>query len=125
MAPNYLSEKYKVRKEMNNILYEVTLHVMPFHKEYPGLSVHFDHNDEVYFFRSDRLVYNNINGVILQREHLCSIEDLCFMTIRSDATIEISRKNGIPVYVTFLTVPDMISFVSVCDGYYRYFSVLY
>lgn len=47
MAPNYLSEKYKVRKEVDSILYEVTLHVMPFHKEYPGLSIYFDHNNEV------------------------------------------------------------------------------
>ncbi|KZC14013.1 Tyrosine-protein kinase JAK2 [Dufourea novaeangliae] len=50
---------------------------------------------------------------------LCAIEDLCFVSIRQDNTVEISRKNGIPSYLKFAKNALLISFVSALDGYYR------
>ncbi|XP_033312196.1 tyrosine-protein kinase hopscotch isoform X1 [Bombus bifarius] len=50
---------------------------------------------------------------------LCAIEDLCFVSIRQDNTVEISRKNGIPSYLIFLNNAILVSFVSALDGYYR------
>ncbi|XP_077293855.1 tyrosine-protein kinase hopscotch [Arctopsyche grandis] len=100
LAPNYLSEDYDVRIERNNSFYDVKLYVMPFHKEQPGLRIYFEKRKEW--------------------EHLCTIDELCFMSMRRDSnTIEISRKNGIPVYLMFPIKADMFSFVSLCDGYYR------
>ncbi|KAK9304330.1 hypothetical protein QLX08_004310 [Tetragonisca angustula] len=50
---------------------------------------------------------------------LCAIEDLCFVSIRQDNTVEISRKNGIPSYLKFSKNALLMSFVSALDGYYR------
>ncbi|XP_015116546.1 tyrosine-protein kinase hopscotch [Diachasma alloeum] len=50
---------------------------------------------------------------------LCAIEDLCFISIRQDSTVEVSRKNGIPSYLKFSTNALLTSFVSALDGYYR------
>ncbi|XP_029033401.1 tyrosine-protein kinase hopscotch isoform X4 [Osmia bicornis bicornis] len=50
---------------------------------------------------------------------LCAIEDLCFVSIRQDNTVEISRKNGIPSYLKFSKSTFLMSFVSALDGYYR------
>lgn len=50
---------------------------------------------------------------------LCAIEDLCFVSIRQDSTVEVSRKNGIPSYLKFGTNALLMSFVSSLDGYYR------
>ncbi|XP_012288894.1 tyrosine-protein kinase hopscotch [Orussus abietinus] len=50
---------------------------------------------------------------------LCAIEDLCFVSIRQDSTVEVSRKNGIPSYLKFGTISLLMSFVSALDGYYR------
>lgn len=50
---------------------------------------------------------------------ICTFEDLGFISIRKDGTVEISRKNGIPFYMKFNNVPAMYSFVSLLDGYYR------
>ncbi|OAD58872.1 Tyrosine-protein kinase hopscotch [Eufriesea mexicana] len=50
---------------------------------------------------------------------LCAIEDLCFVSIRQDNTVEISRKNGIPSYLKFSKNSLLMSFVSALDGYYR------
>ncbi|XP_076665720.1 tyrosine-protein kinase hopscotch isoform X1 [Andrena cerasifolii] len=50
---------------------------------------------------------------------LCAIEDLCFVSIRQDNTVEISRKNGIPSYLKFAKNALLMSFVSALDGYYR------
>ncbi|XP_043290064.1 tyrosine-protein kinase JAK2 isoform X2 [Venturia canescens] len=50
---------------------------------------------------------------------LCAFEDLCFISIRQDSTVEVSRKNGIPSYLKFGTNSLLMSFVSSLDGYYR------
>ncbi|KAK2578134.1 hypothetical protein KPH14_012606 [Odynerus spinipes] len=50
---------------------------------------------------------------------LCAIEDLCFISIRQDSTVEVSRKTGIPSYLKFATNNLLMSFVSALDGYYR------
>jgi len=39
MAPNYLSEEYKVIFDRNNVLDDGTLYVMPFHTDQPGLRI--------------------------------------------------------------------------------------
>ena len=51
---------------------------------------------------------------------LCSIQELCFISVQMVAkTVEISRKNGIPHYLTFKSDLLLRSFVSLLDGYYR------
>ncbi|KAF7995940.1 hypothetical protein HCN44_007047 [Aphidius gifuensis] len=50
---------------------------------------------------------------------LCTIEELCFISIRKDCTVEISKKNGIPSYLKFPSNSSLLSFVSALDGYYR------
>ncbi|KFM64637.1 Tyrosine-protein kinase hopscotch, partial [Stegodyphus mimosarum] len=39
--------------------------------------------------------------------------------MRNDETVEISRQNGVPQYLQFNGKPQMHSFVSLLDGYYR------
>jgi Janus kinase 2 len=51
--------------------------------------------------------------------HVCSIEELCFITVRSDGSMEIARKTGIPIYFKFGSILSMFSLVSLLDGYYR------
>lgn len=51
--------------------------------------------------------------------HLCTIEELCYISVRKDGTVEISRKNGIPFSLKFNSIFAMLSFVSLLDGYYR------
>ena len=59
-----------------------------------------------------------ICDLLKQWEHICKIDDLCFVSIRDD-TAEIARKNGIPVCFKFKTQEEVQSYVSHLDGYYR------
>lgn len=50
--------------------------------------------------------------------HLCCIEDLVFVTTRSqDLTVEVSRKTGIPCYFKLSTTEELESFVGCLTGY--------
>ncbi|GLH06136.1 Tyrosine-protein kinase Abl [Gryllus bimaculatus] len=99
MAPNYLSEDFKVLSDEGGSVRSVFVNVNPFHKEEPGI----------------RLCYDGKK----QWLHLCTIEELIYISVRNDGTVEISRKNGIPTYFKFRSIPLMFSFVSLLDGYYR------
>ena len=61
-------------------------------------------------------------------QRLCTIEDICHMTVRQEQLsssnaaypeIEISRKNGIPVYFRFRSQLECMSFLGQLTGYYR------
>ncbi|PNF35397.1 hypothetical protein B7P43_G01732, partial [Cryptotermes secundus] len=99
MAPNYLSEEFKALIDDEGCVETVLLKVNPFHEEQPGVSVRYDGKKEWH--------------------QLCTIDDLCYISVRNDGTVEISRKNGIPSYLKFHSIPLMFSFVSLLDGYYR------
>ncbi|XP_015589166.1 tyrosine-protein kinase hopscotch isoform X2 [Cephus cinctus] len=96
MAPNYLCEEYKALMDRgtSNPPLRVLLRVNAAEVKYCDIE--------------------NNHWIIL-----CAIEDLCFVSIRQDSTIEISRKNGIPSYLKFATNTLLMSFVSALDGYYR------
>ncbi|XP_065205538.1 tyrosine-protein kinase hopscotch [Planococcus citri] len=99
IVPNYLNESYRAFVNGEDKLEAVQITVDPFHDVYPGISMKYDTRDEI--------------------EHVCSIDDLCYLNIRKEGTIEISRKNGIPLYLQFHPISEMMSFVSLLDGYYR------
>nr|CAD7393039.1 unnamed protein product [Timema cristinae] len=99
MAPNYPSEEFKALTDEAGILRTILLKVTPFNEEQPGVSYRYDNKKEWF--------------------HLCSIDNLCYISVRNDGTVEISRKNGIPSYLKFSSIPLMFSFVSLLDGYYR------
>lgn len=96
MAPNYPYEEYKalMDKGLPNPPAKVSLRV---------------NVDQVKYCEVDATSWTS----------LCAIEDLCFLSIREDNTVEISRKNGIPSYLKFATNALLMSFVSGLDGYYR------
>lgn len=100
IAPEYLSETYKAVIDRDGAIYGILIKVSPLQSNEPGLKYCLDSKKEDWTL-------------------ICSIEDLGFISIRNDGTIEISRKNGIPFYLKFNTVPMMFSFISLLDGYYR------
>ncbi|XP_067002399.1 tyrosine-protein kinase hopscotch [Anabrus simplex] len=99
MAPNYLREEFKVLTDEGGSVRALLLRVNPFHRDEPGIRMCIDGKK--------------------QWQQLCTIEDLCYISVRNDGTVEISRKNGIPMYLKFQSIPLMFSFVSLLDGYYR------
>jgi len=99
IAPNYLSEEYKALMDEDGCVHTIFLKVCPFHEKQPGIRVQYNGKKEWH--------------------QLCTIDDLCYISVRNDGTVEISRKNGIPSYLKFHSIPMMFSFVSLLDGYYR------
>lgn len=100
MAPEYLAEEYKAVTDQDGAISNIYVKVSPFHETQPGIRISFESKRE-------------------QWQHICTIDELCYISIRKDGTVEISRKNGIPFYLKFHSVSYMLSFVSVLDGYYR------
>ncbi|OXU22374.1 hypothetical protein TSAR_007732, partial [Trichomalopsis sarcophagae] len=98
MAPNYLCEEYKalIDKGMTSPPLRVLLRI-----------------------NATDIKYCQIEESNSNWKVLCAIEDLCFVSIRQDNTVEVSRKNGIPSYLKFSTNSLLMSFVSALDGYYR------
>ncbi|XP_014602066.1 PREDICTED: tyrosine-protein kinase hopscotch isoform X2 [Polistes canadensis] len=96
MAPNYPYEEYKALMDKG----------VPSPPAKVVLRVNFE---EVKYCETESGVWNQ----------LCAIEDLCFISIRQDNTVEVSRKNGIPSYLKFGASNLLMSFVSALDGYYR------
>ncbi|XP_076165135.1 tyrosine-protein kinase hopscotch isoform X1 [Ptiloglossa arizonensis] len=96
MAPNYPYEEYEalMDRDLQNSPIKVCLRV---------------NVDEVKY----------CEAIATSWTTLCAIEDLCFVSIRQDNTVEISRKNGIPSYLKFAKNALLMSFVSALDGYYR------
>ncbi|KAK6642747.1 hypothetical protein RUM43_004249 [Polyplax serrata] len=100
IAPNYLSEKYNAQMDECGCVKLITIHVNPFAKEEPGIKFLCDGKEEW--------------------QYLCSVDELCYISVRNDGTVEICRKNGIPSYFRFTSTLVMYSFVSLLDGYYRF-----
>ncbi|XP_054715541.1 tyrosine-protein kinase JAK2-like [Uloborus diversus] len=100
LVPDYGSETYSVLVDDGGKVYEVSICVSPYHPVYPGLRMCVQRRKEAWTY-------------------ICSIEDLCYISMRNDETVEISRQNGVPQYLKFHGKPQMHSFVSLLDGYYR------
>ncbi|KAF5274388.1 hypothetical protein FQA39_LY07268 [Lamprigera yunnana] len=100
MAPEYLAEEYKAITDVEGVTYTICVKVSPFHPTQPGIRICYESKRDHW-------------------DHVCTIEELCYISVRKDGTVEISRKNGIPFYLKFSTLPHMLSFVSLLDGYYR------
>ncbi|XP_035702306.1 tyrosine-protein kinase JAK2 isoform X2 [Folsomia candida] len=98
LAPRYFAEEFYAMT-YKQAEYPATIRVNVYHTKEPGVSVAYmgKHN----------------------WDHICTIEDLCFISIRGDCTAEISRKNGIPICFKFKSQELAHSFVSMLDGYYR------
>ncbi|XP_014205005.1 tyrosine-protein kinase hopscotch [Copidosoma floridanum] len=99
MAPNYLCEEYKamMEKGMPSPPARVLLRIS-----------------------AKEIGYNELEINNSEWKTLCSIEDLCFISIRKDDNVvEVSRNNGIPSYLMFKSISLLMSFVSALDGYYR------
>ncbi|XP_034246604.1 tyrosine-protein kinase hopscotch [Thrips palmi] len=99
MAPSYLTEEFTVLPGDGSEIRSLSVRVDPFNEQCPGIQVKPDGKKDWV--------------------HLCSIEDLCYVAVKFDNTVEISRKNGIPSHMKFPCISIMISFVSLLDGYYR------
>lgn len=99
MAPSYLTEEFTVLPGDGSEIRTLSVRIDPFDEKCPGIQVKPDGKKEW--------------------THLCSIEDLCYVAAKSDNTVEISRKNGVPSHMKFPLISIMISFVSLLDGYYR------
>ncbi|CAB3370613.1 Hypothetical predicted protein [Cloeon dipterum] len=103
IAPNYLTEEFKAKMDQDEVVFNAILRVNPFHKTYPGISYCKEKGNEW--------------------KVLCSIDELCFISAREDnVSVEMSRRNGIPIHLQFLSRPIMYSFVSLLDGYFRLLS---
>ncbi|KAG5896415.1 hypothetical protein JTB14_022498 [Gonioctena quinquepunctata] len=100
IAPEYLSESFKAVVDQDGSICNIIVNVSPYHSTEPGVRYCMES-------KKDQWVL------------ICSIEELGFISIRNDGTIEISRKNGIPFYLKFSNVSVMYSFISLLDGYYR------
>ncbi|XP_013776331.1 tyrosine-protein kinase JAK2-like [Limulus polyphemus] len=100
LVPNYGYEVFKAQVDEEGKVWMVNLQVDPYCSEQPGLSMYID-------------------GSKNTKRHICTIEDLCFISMRNDGTVEINRRNGIPQHFRFNGVDVMHSFISLLDGYYR------
>ncbi|GIY34753.1 tyrosine-protein kinase hopscotch [Caerostris extrusa] len=100
LVPDYGAEIYSVLIDEGGKVYEVELAVNPFHPHYPGLRIRIKKSKDDW-------------------TRICGIEDLCYISMRSDETVEISRQNGVPQYIQFSSKAQRYSFVSLLDGYYR------
>ncbi|CAG9813018.1 unnamed protein product [Phaedon cochleariae] len=100
IAPEYLSETYRAVIDQDGSICNIIIKVSPYHISEPGVRYCMESKKELWFL-------------------ICSIEDLGFISIRNDYTIEISRKTGIPFYLKFNSKSIMLSFISLLDGYYR------
>lgn len=100
IAPEYLAEEFRAVTDQNGSVCNINIKVSPFHPSEPGIRICYDSKHDEW-------------------QQLCTINELCFISARKDGTVEISRKNGIPSYLKFHSLPWMFSFVSLLDGYYR------
>lgn len=99
MAPSYLTEEFTVLPGDGSEYRTLSVRVDPYDEKHPGIQVKPDGKKDW--------------------THLCGIDDLCYIAVKFDNTVEISRKNGIPSHMKFPLISIMISFVSLLDGYYR------
>ncbi|KAJ0174068.1 hypothetical protein K1T71_010214 [Dendrolimus kikuchii] len=99
LAPNYLAEEYdNVLWQNGSDVVPVRVMVAPFHPHQPGIRLYNTHKREWF--------------------HVCSIEELIYLTRNGDHLLEVSRR-GTPLFFKFKSEEQISSFISVCDGYYR------
>lgn len=99
---SYGSEEYILQKDEPDTALHIKLSIDPFHPDQPGLR---------YCYASQK------KGAWT---HLCRLDDLVFVSIRSqDMTAEVSRKTGVPCYFKLQTIDELESFVGCLSGYYR------
>ncbi|XP_046399545.1 tyrosine-protein kinase JAK2 [Ischnura elegans] len=99
IAPNYMIETYKAVTEYDGEPCHISIKINPYDSEMPGI---------LFCIRGTK-----------EWQRLCTVEDLCYLSVRNDGTVEISRRNGIPSYLKFEDNRIMYSFVGLIDGYYR------
>lgn len=99
MVPEYLAEEYKADTEKDGSISNIIVRVEPPSSETP-IKYCFDSKKENWHV-------------------VCTFEDLMYISMRDDYTVEISRKNSIPFYLKFKNLNYMYAFVSLLDGYYR------
>ncbi|KAL3288357.1 hypothetical protein HHI36_002805 [Cryptolaemus montrouzieri] len=104
LAPDYLSETYKAATDQDGSIFNI------FVKVSPGNSSSETSIPEIKYCLENKMENWHLIG---------TIEDMAFVSIRIDGTVEISRRNGIPFYLKFNSLPIMWSFISHLDGYYR------
>ncbi|XP_041984957.1 tyrosine-protein kinase hopscotch [Aricia agestis] len=99
LAPNYLSEEFEdVTWQNGTYVVPVRVVVAPFHPHQPGIRL-FNINKRDWF-------------------HVCTIEELIYLTRNGDLCLEVSRR-GTPLFFKFKSEEQLSSFISLCDGYYR------
>ncbi|XP_045106296.1 tyrosine-protein kinase JAK2-like, partial [Portunus trituberculatus] len=98
----YGSEEYSVLRDEGGAVHSARLCIDPYHPEHPGLR------------------YSHSPSKKASWSHLCCIEDLVFVTTRSqDLTVEVSRKTGVPCYFKLSTMEELEAMVGCLTGYYR------
>ncbi|XP_066255438.1 tyrosine-protein kinase hopscotch-like isoform X2 [Euwallacea similis] len=102
IAPEYLSETYRALIDVEGRSCFITIKVTPPNVPDSGVKYCWES-------KRDRQDWT----------HMCTVEELGFITTRDDASIEITRLSGIPIYIKFHKLEDMWSFVSLLDSYYR------
>ena len=111
--PNYFEESYRASFEDGSSSVSVFLIFRPPFK---------DTNSPFEEKEPTLVMMEEMNGKkIGQEHHVCLIEELCNISVRRDdqTGLEISRKNGIPIYFTMNSQADSLSFLSLMSGYYR------
>ncbi|XP_045460768.1 tyrosine-protein kinase hopscotch isoform X2 [Harmonia axyridis] len=107
LAPDYLSETYKAVMDQDGSTIHILIKVSP-----PNSS---SENDEANL----AAIKYSLESKKDKWQLIGTIEDMAYVSIRIDGTVEISRTNGIPFYLKFNALPSMWSFISLLDGYYR------
>ncbi|XP_045617240.1 tyrosine-protein kinase hopscotch isoform X2 [Procambarus clarkii] len=99
---SYGSEEYVLQQDEAGTALHIKLSIDPYHPDQPGLR---------YCYAAQK------KGAWT---HLCRLDDLVFVSIRSqDLTAEVSRKTGVPCYFKLQTIDALESFVGCLSGYYR------
>ncbi|XP_044747142.1 tyrosine-protein kinase hopscotch [Coccinella septempunctata] len=107
LAPDYLSETYKAATEQDGSVLNILVKISP-----PNSCLESDGTNLA-------VLKYCIENKKEKWQLIGTIEDMAYVSIRIDGTVEISRTNGIPFYLKFNSLPVMWSFISHLDGYYR------
>lgn len=104
ISPEYLAESYKAVTDHDGSVFSILLKIIPgndnLNSGIPELKYCFENKSEDWIL-------------------IGTIEELAFVSVRIDGTVEMFRTNGVPFYLKFNSLPVMWSFISHLDGYYR------
>ncbi|CAG0891134.1 unnamed protein product [Darwinula stevensoni] len=99
LSPGYFTETYDAFMEIDGEEVSVKLKICHVDQSQPGVK----------YLQSKKS----------QWRHICEIEELCYVSVKADFTLELSRTIGTPSYLRFNSDNEMRSFISCIDGYYR------